>query len=142
MSLRMRKCRPLLPLLIFSEENIYRKCTGSVGRLNLVVMCAGAAFWTQVGTVGHGASDPKRGLRKTSKNIRIRKTKLISGIMQEECGELVERIFQEEAELYHTFVARSCKSVGKWFVELSDDKGNFQKKNLCKSSGLLKPKIE
>ncbi|HNP48959.1 MAG TPA: nucleoside deaminase [Bacteroidia bacterium] len=60
------------------------------------VMCAGAAFWTQVGTVVYGASDPKRGFMQTSKNILHPKTKLISGIMQEECGELVKEFFRKK----------------------------------------------
>lgn len=60
------------------------------------VMCAGAAFWTQVGTVVYGASDPKRGFMQTSKNILHPKTKLIGGIMQEECGELVKEFFRKK----------------------------------------------
>lgn len=58
------------------------------------LMCAGAAFWTQLGKIVFGASDPKRGFRKISEKILHPRTKIISGIMEEECGQLLKDFFQ------------------------------------------------
>jgi len=60
------------------------------------VMCAGAGFWTQIGMIVYGASDPKRGFLKTSKEILHPKTKLIGGIMENECSELVKEFFRKK----------------------------------------------
>lgn len=57
------------------------------------VMCAGAAFWTQLGKVVFGASDPKRGYRKTSGKILHPKTRIVTGIMEEECSRLLKDFF-------------------------------------------------
>ena len=60
------------------------------------VMCAGAAFWTQLGKIVFGASDLKRGFRKVSKSILHPKTKIVSGIMEEECSHLLKDFFQKK----------------------------------------------
>lgn len=60
------------------------------------LMCAGAAFWTQLGKIVFGAGDPKRGFRKISEKILHPRTKIISGIMEEECGQLLKDFFQRK----------------------------------------------
>ena len=58
------------------------------------VMCAGAAFWAQVGTLAYGASDPKRGYTVVNQQLLHPKTKVISGILVSECSELMTSFFQ------------------------------------------------
>lgn len=58
------------------------------------VMCAGAAFWTQIGRIVYGASDPKRGYSTLNKNIIQPKFGITSGILAEECGKIVSDFFK------------------------------------------------
>jgi tRNA(adenine34) deaminase len=60
------------------------------------VMCAGAAFWTQLGTLVYGAEDPKRGYRLVKKNLLHPKTKIISGILADSCGALMTSFFKSK----------------------------------------------
>ncbi len=57
------------------------------------VMCAGAAYWTQVGRIVYGASDPKRGFTLTGKNLLHPKTEITTGILQAECAALLTDFF-------------------------------------------------
>jgi tRNA(adenine34) deaminase len=58
------------------------------------VMCAGAAFWAQLGTLVYGASDLKRGYTLVTQQLLHPKTKVISGILTSECSELMTSFFQ------------------------------------------------
>jgi tRNA(adenine34) deaminase len=58
------------------------------------VMCTGAAFWAQLGTLIYGASDPKRGYRLIDQQLLHPKTKVISGILASECSDLMSTFFQ------------------------------------------------
>jgi len=57
------------------------------------LMCAGAAFWTQISRVVYGAPDPKRGFSKTGKRILHPSTKTVSGLRAEECSDLLTSYF-------------------------------------------------
>jgi len=57
------------------------------------VMCAGAAFWTQIGGVVFGAADAKYGFKKHNKSLLHPKTTCIGGIMEEECSKLLRQFF-------------------------------------------------
>ncbi len=57
------------------------------------VMCAGAIAWSQVGRVVWGADDPKRGHRCYSERIFHPKTEVRSGVLKEECEELMAKFF-------------------------------------------------
>lgn len=57
------------------------------------VMCAGASYWTQIGKVVYGATDPKRGFLKVDSKLLHPKTKLMGGILKEECSELITNFF-------------------------------------------------
>ena len=61
-------------------------------------MCAGALFWSQVGRVVIGAADEKRGYRileqDTDHKLLHPKTKVTTGIMAPQCGELVSKFFK------------------------------------------------
>ena len=60
------------------------------------VMCAGASFWAQLGTLVYGANDPKRGYRLIDQQLLHPKTKVISGLLAPECGELMTSFFKSK----------------------------------------------
>jgi len=60
------------------------------------VMCAGAAFWTQLETLVYGANDEKRGFRLVKQPLLHPKTKVISGILEKECSELMKSFFKKK----------------------------------------------
>ncbi len=57
-------------------------------------MCAGAIAWSQVGRLVWGADDPKKGYRLYSDRILPSKVKIESGVLKEECEELMTRFFE------------------------------------------------
>ncbi|MDG1147780.1 MAG: nucleoside deaminase [Crocinitomicaceae bacterium] len=59
------------------------------------VMCGGALYWSQIDKVVYGASDEKRGAGK-HKGIYHPKTTLVSGILENECAELMRSFFQSK----------------------------------------------
>lgn len=62
------------------------------------VMCAGAAFWTQINRIVYGADDEKRGFSKTSEKILHPKTTIVSGVMREECEALLKEFFRKKRQ--------------------------------------------
>ena len=61
-------------------------------------MCAGAGFWTQIGRIVYGAGDEKRGYSVLNPKIIHPKTKIVSGILEEECSELMKAFFRKKRE--------------------------------------------
>lgn len=59
-------------------------------------MCAGAAGWTQIGRIVYGASDPKRGFERLGHAMLHPKTKVIGGVMKNECEELLKMFFKQK----------------------------------------------
>ena len=59
-------------------------------------MCAGALAWSQIGRVVYGADDPKRGFSLFSPSLMHPKTEIVSGILAEECGNLVTDFFRNK----------------------------------------------
>jgi len=62
------------------------------------LMCAGAAFWTQIGRIVFGAADLKRGFRIVNHPVLHPKTTLIGGVLEKECANLLLRFFQERRD--------------------------------------------
>ena len=60
------------------------------------VMCAGAAFWTQISRVVFGAYDEKRGFSNLSAPVLHPTTEVLGGVLAEECGALIKLFFQEK----------------------------------------------
>jgi len=60
------------------------------------VMCAGAIAWAQLGKLVYGADDEKRGYRKYSDFLLHPKTVVVSGILADECAELMKKFFAEK----------------------------------------------
>ena len=59
-------------------------------------MCAGAMNWAQLGELVYGASDPKRGYTRFTPSLLHPKTKVVAGIMDQECGETVSDFFKNK----------------------------------------------
>lgn len=57
------------------------------------VMCAGAAFWTQMGRIVYGAADDKRGYSLIPVNILHPVTDVRAGVLENECSGVVKRFF-------------------------------------------------
>ena len=61
-------------------------------------MCAGASYWTQIGKIVYGASEPQRGFVNLKTTLHP-KTKIINGILENECSQLMKRFFIEKRNL-------------------------------------------
>ena len=59
------------------------------------VMCGGALAWSQIGRVVYGAPDPKRGYSTYSERIMHLKTKVVAGVLQDECEAMMKRFFAD-----------------------------------------------
>ncbi len=57
-------------------------------------MCAGAIGWSQATALVYGAKDEKKGYRSISDLLLHPKTKVESGLLEEECRELLMRFFK------------------------------------------------
>ncbi len=61
-------------------------------------MCAGALYWSQIGRIVYGAVDEKRGCMAMGTTLHP-KTKIIGGVLEEECREILKRFFIEKRNL-------------------------------------------
>ena len=59
------------------------------------VMCAGALYWSQIGKVVYGASDPKRGYTLANTALLHPKTEVLSGVLEKESRKLLEDFFRK-----------------------------------------------
>ena len=57
------------------------------------VMCGGALAWSQIGRVVYGAADDKRGYSTYSERIMHPRTKVVKGVLREECEALMQEFF-------------------------------------------------
>lgn len=60
------------------------------------VMCAGALFWAQLGTLIYGASDPKRGYSLQQGSLLHPKTGVIPGILGNVSESMLQDFFQSK----------------------------------------------
>jgi tRNA(adenine34) deaminase len=62
------------------------------------LMCAGALYWSKIGRIVYGASDPKNGyLHVTKESWPFHpKTELTHGILHDECAALMKTFFQQK----------------------------------------------
>ena len=81
----------------FLGAKYLKNCTLYV-TLEPCVMCAGAAYWTQLGRLVYGASDDKRGYSLTGKNLLHPTTKVTGHLMEEESGRLLSEFFRNKRE--------------------------------------------
>ena len=59
------------------------------------IMCAGAAFWTQIPRIVYGASDIKRGYTNYNK-ILLNKCDITTGILETKCSTLLKDFFRNK----------------------------------------------
>ncbi len=74
-----------------------KKCTLYV-TLEPCQMCAGASYWTQIDKIVFGAFDPQRGFQHFKTTLHP-KTKVVGGILEKECSELINKFFIEKRNL-------------------------------------------
>jgi tRNA(adenine34) deaminase len=58
------------------------------------LMCAGAAFWTQITRVVFGATDDKRGFHLVNSDVFHPKTIVTGGVLAKESADLMKRFFK------------------------------------------------
>lgn len=61
-------------------------------------MCAGASYWTQIGKIVFGASEPERGFLNLKTTLHP-KTIVLGGILENDCSQLLKRFFIEKRNL-------------------------------------------
>lgn len=82
-----------------AEEHLgskYLKDCSLYVTLEPCIMCAGAAFWTQLGELVFGVSDEKRGYNLVPKDILHPSTLVTGGVLQEECATLLKEFFRQK----------------------------------------------
>jgi tRNA(adenine34) deaminase len=71
-----------------------RECSLFV-TLEPCLMCAGALFWSQIGRVVYGATDPKRGY--SLQNAQMHPSTIVeSGLMEKEASDLLKDFFRSK----------------------------------------------
>ena len=62
------------------------------------LMCSGALYWSKIGKIVFGAEDEKNGYRRCcgSNNPFHPKTELVSGILKDECAQLMKDFLRPE----------------------------------------------
>ena len=60
------------------------------------VMCAGAIGWAQIKRVVYGAADEKRGFSVFAPNALHPKCTVLSGVLENECRELMQSFFAQK----------------------------------------------
>lgn len=60
------------------------------------VMCAGAAYWTQISRIVFSVRDEKRGYRLLNSDVLHPKTKVQYGVLQQESLELLQKFFESK----------------------------------------------
>ena len=81
----------------FLGNKYLEDCTMYV-TLEPCIMCAGAMNWAQIDTIYYGASDEQKGFTLIGKNILHPKTKINTGIMANECQQLLKDFFRKLRE--------------------------------------------
>jgi tRNA(adenine34) deaminase len=62
------------------------------------IMCAGAAYWTQISKIVIGTSDSKRGYSSIGERLLHPKTEITKGILEDECRALIQDFFKSKRE--------------------------------------------
>lgn len=79
----------------FFGSKYLNECTLFV-TLEPCVMCASASAWSQIGKIVFGASDDKKGFTKISQSILHPKTKIVAGILKDDCSKLLIDFFEKK----------------------------------------------
>ena len=79
----------------FFSSKYLKGCTIYV-TIEPCVMCASAIGWAQIECLVYGASDPRKGFSLYQPSPLHPKTIIESGILGEECGELLKEFFRKK----------------------------------------------
>lgn len=79
----------------YLNSKYLKNCTLYVS-LEPCLMCGGAAMWSQLEHIVFGATDTERGCISTGKHLLPKKTKIITGILEEQCSSLVKQFFLDK----------------------------------------------
>ncbi|MCQ2350877.1 MAG: nucleoside deaminase [Paludibacteraceae bacterium] len=60
------------------------------------VMCAGAMYWAKIARLVYGAPDEKYGYSKIAPNALHPKTTVESGVLADECADLMKKFFKNK----------------------------------------------
>jgi tRNA(adenine34) deaminase len=60
------------------------------------IMCAGASYWAQIGRIVYGAADEERGFTRIRKKILHPKTKVLAGVLEQECSKILRDFFRKK----------------------------------------------
>jgi len=74
-----------------------KECTMYV-TLEPCQMCAGASYWAQLGKIVYGTSELDRGFVNLNTKLHP-KTKVVSGILENECAQILKRFFAAKRNL-------------------------------------------
>ena len=61
-------------------------------------MCAGASYWTQLSKIVYGASELERGFVNLKTKLHP-KTKVVSGVLENECSQILKKFFIQKRNL-------------------------------------------
>jgi tRNA(adenine34) deaminase len=79
----------------FLGAKYLKDCTLYV-TLEPCTMCAGAAYWTQIGKIVYGADDDKRGYSLTGDTLLHPATEVVKGIMADESRAILQDFFKKK----------------------------------------------
>lgn len=79
----------------YLQSKYLNECTLYV-TLEPCIMCAGALKWAQLGRIVYGAIDDKNGFMTIGKSILHPKTKILYGVLEDECKNLISSFFQNK----------------------------------------------
>lgn len=63
------------------------------------LMCAGAAYWTQIGKIIYGASDEKRGFSTFKTKVLHPSTQIKNALLADESTQLLQAFFEKKRKL-------------------------------------------
>lgn len=81
----------------FLGSKYLNKCSLYV-TLEPCVMCAGASYWSRLSRVVFGANDDRFGYKKSGDKLFHPKTEIVQGVLENECGELLRKFFQQKRD--------------------------------------------
>ncbi len=76
----------------FLGSKFLEQCTMYI-TIEPCLMCATALYWSRMGTLVYGSSEPKFGYSRHS-GVLHPSTQVVSGILENECGNLMRSFFQ------------------------------------------------
>ena len=77
----------------FLNNKFLEECTLYV-TVEPCLMCAGVIRWARLGKVVYGCSEPKSGFSRELKNLGIKQTEVVNGVLEEEARTLMQDFFR------------------------------------------------